>query len=172
MPISRTDPFPFLNSLWPAFVRTGLRRTILRCCWVAAYILLLSVMAVLACRPPYQEWLDSFARRVSATTKENEVITWADAIFSDPKFAKRGDSVLRLPQTSVPDFFTNAFQGTKPSAVLSYSSSGTPVAIHVFIGGGFARWGIAVFNTNAGPANEAFDYRRCGARFYAFHSNR
>jgi hypothetical protein len=158
--------------LWLCAARAGYRTSVVSLASISLVALIIGVCSGLLGRPPYQNFLDGFVSRVSANLKESDAVTWAEQVFADSKLAQTGDSVVRLPQSKVPAFFSPLFSGATPSAVVSYSKSGSPICVHVFVGGGFGKWGVAIFNTNSTPTNDAMDYRQCGNRVFAFQSNR
>jgi hypothetical protein len=158
--------------LWFCAARAGYRMPPLAIAGIAVVALLFGVGSMLLGRPPYQNFLDGFSTRVAMNIKENEAIAWADQIFAENKLVRPGEQVVRLPQSKVPAFFSPVFSGATPSAVVSYSKAGVPICVHLFLGGGFGKWGVAIFNTNSVPTNNTTDYRKWGERLYTFHSNR
>lgn len=158
--------------LWFCSARAGYRTSVVSLASIAVVALIFGVGSGLLGRPPYQDFLDGLASRVTASIKESDAVNWADQVFADSKLAQAGNPVVRLPQSKVPAFFSPLFSGATPSAVVSYSKAGSPICVHVFEGGGFGKWGVAIFNTNSTPTNDAMDYRQCGDRMFAFQSNR
>ncbi len=158
--------------LWFCIAKCSRRSSILSGTGTAIVALAFGLCSPLLGKAPYQNFLDGFAARVSAVIVERDAVAWADEVFADRRVAEASDSVIRLQQSRIPAFFSALFPGGEPSAVVSYSKAGDPLCVHVFVGGGFAKWGIAIFATNSTPTNDAMDYRRCGHRMFAFHSNR
>jgi hypothetical protein len=157
--------------LWFCANKSGLKISTLHVVCIGIIAALFGICSWSLNKPPPQNFLDGLTARVSANINENEATSWADQIFADDKSARTDLSVVRLPQDKVPAFFSSVFSGATPSAVVSYSPTGRPICIHVFVGGGFERWGLAIFNTNSSPNNEVMVYRQCGKRLFAFHSS-
>lgn len=157
---------------WVSLRRLEIRMSTsgLTCTFIVAFAIGLTSQFI--GKAPYQSFLDGFTVRARSILTATNVTAWARTVFEDSRLARSADEVVELPQGKIPPLFFPLFVGQKPSAVVSYSPVRAPVAVHVFVGGGFGKWGVAVFNTNSAPASDAFTYRPCGSTLYTFHSSR
>ena len=121
-------------------------------------------------RPRYLDFLDGFASRAKDQLRVAEAKAWAAGVFANTKAPPDGLPGLRLESKDVPAVFEPLFGKWPRFAVVSFSDVGTPVAVNVFAGGPWAKWGVVIFNTNAMPANDNFAYRPCAEGVFAFHS--